>query len=256
MTGKSRSFGLVAALAFSASVTGTMTLERPVADAAARGDIETVQDLLRNGADVNTAQGDGMTALHWAAERGDLALAEVLIYSGANVNAGTRIGRYTPLHLASREGLDDLYPTDLARRAMVDSANFFTMSMLYPLVARATYPRLSFSGYPGEVSTSDASDDEKEAARKSAESELPRLLEVYRDFFFTDAGFIGGDSPTIADIRLASTLEFLAVADTELPSWATDYMQRVESALGDAYSEPAADVRGYIAQVTAQPVAS
>ena len=159
------------------------------------------------------------------------------------------------MYLASREGLDELYPTDLARRAMVDSANFFTMSMLYPLVARATYPRLSFSGYPGEVSTSEASEDEKEAARKSAEAELPRLLEVYRDFFFTDAGFIGGDSPTIADIRLASTLEFLAVADTELPSWATDYMKRVESALGDAYSEPAADVRGYIAQVTGEPVA-
>ena len=160
------------------------------------------------------------------------------------------------MYLATREGLTDLYPTDLARRAMVDSANFYTMSMLYPLVARATYPRLSFSGYPGEVSTSDASDDEKEAARKSAEAALPRILEVYREFFLTDGGFIGGDKPTIADIRLASTLEFLAVVDTALPTWATDYMQRVESALGAAYSEPAADVRGYIAQVTGEPVAS
>jgi glutathione S-transferase len=159
------------------------------------------------------------------------------------------------MYLANREGLTDLYPADLAHRAMVDSANFYTMSMLYPLVARATYPRLSFSGYPGEVSTSDASDDEKEAARKAAEAELPRILEVYREFFLTKGGFIGGgDDPTIADIRLASTLEFLAVTDTELPSWATDYMQRVETALGDAYSEPAADVRGYIAQVTHQAV--
>jgi glutathione S-transferase len=160
------------------------------------------------------------------------------------------------MYLANREGLTELYPTDLARRAMVDSANFYTMSMLYPLVARATYPRLSFSGYPGEVSTSDASDDEKEAARKAAEAELPRILDVYREFFLTDGGFIGGGSePTIADIRLASTLEFLAVTDTDLPSWATDYMQRVEGALGEAYSEPAGDVRGYIAQVTGQPVA-
>jgi glutathione S-transferase len=160
------------------------------------------------------------------------------------------------MYLASREGLTDLYPTDLARRAMVDSANFYTMSMLYPLLARATYPRLGFSGYPGEVATSDASDDEKEAARKSAEAELPRILEVYREFFLTDGDFIGGDKPTIADIRLASTLEFLAVADTELPVWATDYMQRVETALGDAYTEPAADVRAYIAQATGQTVAS
>jgi glutathione S-transferase len=159
------------------------------------------------------------------------------------------------MYLARREGRDDLYPTDLARRAMVDSANFYTMSMLYPLVARATYPRLSFPGYPGEVATSEASDDDKEAARKAAEADLARHLEVYPRFFFNDAGFIGGDGPTIADIRLACTLEFLAVADTELPSWATDYMQRVESALGDAYSEPAADVRGYVAQATGQAVA-
>ena len=160
------------------------------------------------------------------------------------------------MYLASREGRDDLYPTDLGRRAMVDAANFYTLSMLYPLVARATYPRLSFAGYPGEVSTSDASDEEKEAARKAAEDDLPRHLEVYPRFFFSDAGFIGGDGPTIADIRFACTLEFLAVADTELPDWAKDYMQRVESALGEAYSEPAADVRGYVAQVTGQAVAT
>jgi glutathione S-transferase len=160
------------------------------------------------------------------------------------------------MYLASREGRDDLYPTDLGRRAMVDSANFYTMSILYPLVARATYPRLSFAGYPGEVSTSEASDDEKEAARKAAEDALPRILDTYRRFYGTDGGFIGGgDSPTIADIRLACTLEFLTVADTALPDWTKDYMRRVEAALGDAYTEPAADVRGYVAQATGQAVA-
>jgi glutathione S-transferase len=160
------------------------------------------------------------------------------------------------MYLASREGRDDLYPTHLGRRAMVDSANFYTMSILYPLVARATYPRLSFAGYPGEVSTSEATDEEKEAARKSAEAAIPRILDVYREFFLDDGGFIGGgDKPTIADIRLASTLEFLAVTDTGLPDWTKDYLEQVESALGDAYSEPAADVRGYIAQATGQAVA-
>ena len=136
-------------------------------------------------------------------------------------------------------------------RAMVDGANFYTMSMLYPLVARATYPRLGFAGYPGEVATTDASDEAKEAARTAAEDGLPRRSTCTARFYGADGGFIGGgDSPSIADIRLACTLEFLAVADTELPDWAKDYMQRVESALGDAYSEPAGDVRGYIAQVT------
>jgi glutathione S-transferase len=159
------------------------------------------------------------------------------------------------MYLATREGRDDLYPTELARRATVDSANFYTMSMLYPLVARATYPRLGFSGYPGEVAASEASDEDKEAARAAAEAALPRILDVYRSFFFTDDGFIGGDTPSIADIRLASTLEFLVVTDAGLPPWAKDYMVRVESALGDAYTEPAGDVRGYIAQVAGTAVA-
>jgi glutathione S-transferase len=161
------------------------------------------------------------------------------------------------MYLASREGRDDLYPTDLGRRAMVDAANFYTMSILYPLAARATYPRLGFAGYPGEVATSEASEEEKEAARKAAEDAIPRILETYRKFYSTDGGFIGGgDSPTIADIRLVCTLEFLAVLDAELPDWTRDYMQRVESALGEAYSEPAADVRGYVAQAMGQAVAS
>ena len=73
-----------------------------MADAAERGDLEAVRRLLREGADVNAAQGDGMTALHWAAERGDGEMGEVLIYAGARVDAGTRIGHYTPLHLAAR----------------------------------------------------------------------------------------------------------------------------------------------------------
>jgi glutathione S-transferase len=159
------------------------------------------------------------------------------------------------MYLASRDGLTGLYPTNLERRAMVDSANFYTLSILYPLVARATYPRLSFSGYPGEVSTSDASDEGKEAARRAAEDAIPAILEVYNKFFLADSPFIGGDEPSIADIRLASTLEFLAITDLELPDWLTEYMGRVESALGEAYAEPAGDVRGYIAQVTGHAVA-
>ena len=58
--------------------------------------------LLKQGVDVNAAQGDGMTALHWAAERGDAELADLLVYAGANIGAVTRIGLYTPLHLAAK----------------------------------------------------------------------------------------------------------------------------------------------------------
>ena len=78
--------------------------DSPVADAAREGDLEAVRALLLEGADVNAAHGDGMTALHWAAERGDAPLAGVLLSAGANPEAVTRIGHYTPLHVAARAG--------------------------------------------------------------------------------------------------------------------------------------------------------
>ena len=76
----------------------------PVADASMKGDTEALKTLLKQGADVNAAQPDGMTALHWAADRGDAALADMLVYAGASPAAVTRIGQYTPLHIASRAG--------------------------------------------------------------------------------------------------------------------------------------------------------
>ncbi len=76
----------------------------PVADATRRGDVEEVRALLQQGADVNGAHGDGMSALHWAAEQGDREMAAMLLHAGANVNAVTRIGQYTPLHVASTAG--------------------------------------------------------------------------------------------------------------------------------------------------------
>ena len=57
--------------------------DSPIADAAMRNDSDAVYDLLEQGEDVNAAQGDGMTALHWAAENGDIAMVEVLLSAGA-----------------------------------------------------------------------------------------------------------------------------------------------------------------------------
>lgn len=76
----------------------------PIADAAQLGDRDGVRSLLKQAADVNAAQGDGMTALHWAAMTNDGDLARTLLYAGANVRAMTRIGSYTPLVLAARNG--------------------------------------------------------------------------------------------------------------------------------------------------------
>jgi glutathione S-transferase len=154
--------------------------------------------------------------------------------------------------LCNKHGLDRFYPRDPGERAMVDSAMFYLIGTLYPLVARATYPTLGFPQYAGEVATSDADDDMKARAQKDAEAALAEPLEAYRAFFLDGKTFIGGDTPSIADIRLAATLEFLRAIDYDFPAWAEEYMTAVERALGEAYSEPAADVRGFVAQAKSQ----
>jgi glutathione S-transferase len=150
-------------------------------------------------------------------------------------------------YLCNKHGLDRFYPPDPGERAMVDSAMFYLIGTLYPLVARATYPALGFPQYAGEVATSEADDAMKAKAQQDAEAAIAQPLEAYREFFLEGKRFIGGDQPSIADIRLAATLEFLKVIDYDFPGWATEYMEAVESSLGDAYSEPAADVREFVA---------
>jgi glutathione S-transferase len=155
-------------------------------------------------------------------------------------------------YLCNKHGLDRFYPTDPGERAMVDSAMFYLHGTLYPLVARATYPVLGFGQYPGEVGTAEVSDELKEKARADAEAAIAGPLEVYRVFFLDGKTFIGGDTPSIADMRLAATLEFLRAVDYDFPTWAEEYMAAMEEALGEAYTEPAADVRGYIEYVKSQ----
>ncbi len=159
-------------------------------------------------------------------------------------------------YLCNKHGLTQFYPEDPGKRAMVDNAMFYLIGTFYPLLTRATYPALGFAQYPGEVATSEADDDMKAKAQQDAEASLAEPLEVFNTFFLKDRPFIGGASPSIADIRLAATLEFLRSIDYEFPAWAEEYMTRMEESLGEAYSEPAADVRGYIDQVKSQAVST
>ncbi len=96
--------GLFLALFLAFAVAETLAAQSRIADAAQRGALEEARTLLRGGADVNAAQAEGLTALHWAAGNGDEELARLLLFAGAATETKTRLGGYAPLHLAARHG--------------------------------------------------------------------------------------------------------------------------------------------------------
>lgn len=94
--------------------------DAPLADAAERRDRAAVERLLRQRADVNGRQGDGATALHWAAHWDDLETTVRLIKAGANVNAANEYG-VTPLSLACTNRNADIAERLLAAGASANA---------------------------------------------------------------------------------------------------------------------------------------
>lgn len=119
MTGQALKLAGVSALWL--ALAGPGAPDSPVADAAMRGDVTAVRALIARRVNVNAPQGDGMTALHWAGDRGDSVLAAVLIRAKASVSARTRIGGYTPLHIAAREGAPSVVRALLAAGSDVNA---------------------------------------------------------------------------------------------------------------------------------------
>jgi ankyrin repeat protein len=132
-----RSSVVLSAIVMSLLWLGVAPPEAPVADAAMRGDRVEMQRLLSSGAEVNLPQGDGMTALHWAAENGDVEMVRMLIDAGANTEAVTRIGDYTPLHVASEGGHGEAVRALLEAGADVDARRAFAGTTALHLAAAA-----------------------------------------------------------------------------------------------------------------------
>jgi uncharacterized protein len=93
-----------AAIAICLTVLVLAATKTPLADAAQQGDKDRVRALLQEKADINAPQGDGMTALHWAAFQDDVEMAKMLVAAGANLKAVTRLEAITPLVMASKNG--------------------------------------------------------------------------------------------------------------------------------------------------------
>ena len=192
---------LIGAAAAVGDASATTAVDAPVAEAASRGDLASVRTLLRDGADVNAAQGDGMTALHWAALQGNAEMVSVLLYAGANVAATTRLGAYTPLHLASRDGRAE------ASALLIDAGsdpNAETTTGATPL---------HFAAAGGEVAT------------------ITHLLSAGADVDARDAA--NGQTPLVFAAsagRLKAVRALIeAGADVSIPSRVVDFVEKARS---------------------------
>jgi uncharacterized protein len=98
--------GIALILSVGLSTTATAQGDRLV-DLARRQDRAAVRALVASRADVNVAQADGATALHWAAHWDDVEMAALLLRAGARVDAANDFG-VTPLLLASGNGRPEM----------------------------------------------------------------------------------------------------------------------------------------------------
>lgn len=96
--------------------TSLFAAEAPLADAVEKRNQSKIAALLKRKADVNAAQADGMTALHWAAYHEDLKTAKQIIAAGGNAKAKNRYG-VTPLSIACKNGNGEIVQMLLKAKA-------------------------------------------------------------------------------------------------------------------------------------------
>jgi uncharacterized protein len=116
-------FATLLAVLFFATLGSAAPADTRLVDSARQRDMAAVRTLVAQGVDVNIADGDGSTALHWAASHGDADMTALLLKAGASVKAATRIGAMTPLVMAARNGNDAVVRALLEAGASARDAN-------------------------------------------------------------------------------------------------------------------------------------
>jgi ankyrin repeat protein len=104
-------------------ISGVVSAATPanLIDAVKSGDAQTIRAMLKQRANVNATEADGMTALHWAVRGNDLETTRLLLRSGANTKASNRYG-VTPLSLAATNGSAEMIELLIKSGADVNGA--------------------------------------------------------------------------------------------------------------------------------------
>ncbi len=135
---------LIFALAFALAAIPRLAAagDSMLADTAMEGNRAAVRALLARHADVNAPQGDGMTALHWAAFHDDVEMMKMLLAAGANPKAATREGAITPLFMACTNGSAPAIEALLAAGADAKAANANGTTALMTAATAGSVPAL------------------------------------------------------------------------------------------------------------------
>ncbi|MHA2072722.1 MAG: ankyrin repeat domain-containing protein, partial [Candidatus Thorarchaeota archaeon] len=105
------------------STSGRKDADSRLQEAAHDGNFEDVRLAIENGADVETIDGRGMKAIHWAALRGHKDIVEILLEKGADVN-GKNTAEWTPIMHASMEGHIEIVKLLLKKGAKVNAQTY------------------------------------------------------------------------------------------------------------------------------------
>lgn len=99
--------------------------------ASAHGQVAAVEILLDNGADTEALRDKGLTALHMSASNGKSEVVDVLLKRGANPDARTNGDDYTALHLAALRGRKRVLKSLIENRVDLEARSSCSFTALH-----------------------------------------------------------------------------------------------------------------------------